>query len=404
MRNNNFWRFQGNEERYIKSILKSGFDKKKQSYNSLLEKKWSDFHNLKYSVTSNSCTSSLHAAFLAIGLGKGDEVLVPALTPIMCATTIAFTKATPVYVDSNEDTFLIDYKDIIKKITKDTKAILAVHMYSGICDLKKLKKICKKYKLYLIEDCAECVGAIDENGILAGTVGDISCWSFQSAKQLTCGDGGIASTNNKKLGKKLRQFSNLGFGVLTASSNPILISKDKRQNPNYDRFLEIGFNYRMSEFSAAVALAQTENLNKYVKLRRNMGLAFTKIFKNNNNFKIQLISDNAYSTYYTFAVYILKKNIQWVDFRSNFIQFGGDGIYAASKLLHQEIAIKKNNIGRCFKSCKGNCVDNCIGTPVATKLQKKLFLFTTNQKNRTEVNRQLHALKKTIKFFNLDTQ
>ena len=141
-------------------------------------------------------------------------------------------------------------------------------MYSGICNLRNLRKICKKNNLFLIEDCAESAGAKDQNGNLTGTVGDISCWSFQSAKQLTCGDGGMLATNNKKISEKIRKFSNLGFKVLTAENNKIVIAKDERQNPNYNRFDEIGFNYRMNEFSAAIALAQSERLNYFIKLRK----------------------------------------------------------------------------------------------------------------------------------------
>ena len=255
-----FWRFSGNEEKYINEIFKRGFKFKNKSFSERLENKFSDLHNVKYSICINSCTSALHVAFLALELKKNDEVLVPALTPIMCGTSIHLAGGTPVYVDVNPSTFLIDIEDIKKKITKKTKAVLAVHMYGGVCNLKKLKKICKMYKLFLIEDCAESMIARDENNLITGSVGDIGCWSFQSAKQLTCGDGGILTTNNATLAKKMRKFSNLGFKVLNAKSNKIVVTKDQRQNPNYKRFDEIGFNYRMNEFSAAIALAQCEKV------------------------------------------------------------------------------------------------------------------------------------------------
>ena len=124
----------------------------------------------------------------------------------MCGTTIHLAGGTPVYADVDSETFLIDIKDIKKKITKKTKAILAVHMYGGICNLRELKKICKQHKLFLIEDCAESMLARDENNLITGSVGDIGCWSFQSAKHLTCGDGGILTTNNSKLYMKSRSY------------------------------------------------------------------------------------------------------------------------------------------------------------------------------------------------------
>ena len=389
----NFWRFSGNEEKYVNEIFKKGLKFKNKSYSERLENRFSKLHDVKYSICINSCTSALHIAFLAIGIKKGDEVLVPSLTPVMCGTTIHLAGGTPVYTDVNYETFLIDENDIKKKITKKTKAVLAVHMYGGVCNLKKLKKICKDNNLFLIEDCAESMIARDENNLITGSVGDIGCWSFQAAKHLTCGDGGILTTNNATLAKKMRKLSNLGFKVLEAKSSKNLIDKDVRQNPNYQRFDEIGFNYRMNEFSAAIALAQCERVNFFVKNRRRSANSLIKILKNNEHLIPQKISNKAYSTYYTLAVRLVttgKKKVSWYNFRKKFMKFGGDGIYAASKLIQQERAIKKYNIGR-----KSN------ETPVAKKLQKELLLFTTNQGSQKEINIQTQALKKTINFFKL---
>ena len=394
MKKNNFWRFSGNEKRYVNEIFKNGFSFKGKPFSERLEDKFSKLHNVKYSICLNSCTSALHVAFMAIGVKKGDEVLVPALTPIMCGTTVHIAGGTPVYVDVNPETFLIDPKDILKKITKKTKAVLAVHMYGGVCNLLELKKICKNNGLFLIEDCAESMVAKDENNLITGSVGDISCWSFQSAKQLTCGDGGILTTNDEILGKKLRKYSNLGFRVLNAKSNKIVVSKDERQNPNYKRFDEIGFNYRMNEFTAAIALAQCERVNFFVKKRRKAALSLTKVIKNSKFLIPQKISKKTYSTYYTLAVRFVRKNkmkLTWSQFRKKFMEYGGDGIYAASRLIHQEPVIKKNKIGK--KSNK---------TPVAKRLQKELLLFTTNQSNQKEINIQTKAFKKVIDFYKLN--
>lgn len=394
MNKKNFWRFSGNEEKYLKEILKKGFKFKNKSFSERLENKFSKLHNIKYSICINSCTSALHVAFMALGLKKGDEVLVPALTPIMCGTSVHLAGATPVFVDVDPSTFLIDIKDIKNKITNKTKAILAVHMYGGVCDLKELKKICNDKKLFLVEDCAESMIAKDNNNNLTGTIGDIGVWSFQSAKQLTCGDGGIITTNNSKLGKRIRKFSNLGFKILDAKSNRITISKDTRQNPNYTRFDEIGFNYRMNEFTAAIALAQCERVNYFVKKRRNSAISMLNNMKNNKYLIPQKVLKSAYSTYYTLAVKLnesYSKNLYWKSFRKKFMEYGGDGIYAAAKLIHQEPAIKMNKIGKESRT-----------TPIANELQKKLLLFTTNQSNSKEVDIQVKALKKTLEFFKIN--
>jgi len=396
-------KFNGNELKYLKNCLDNGlkFSKKEGSYTFRLEKLWSKFHKTKHSVTINSCTSGLHVSLLALGISKGDEVLVSALTPIMCGTVIHFTGATPVYVDVDSDTFLMSAKDLKKKITKKTKAIILVHMYGGVNNIKLFQKIAKKNNLYLIEDCAEALGAKDENGILAGSTSDLNCWSFQSAKQITCGDGGIVSTNNKKLAIKVRKISNLGFKFLSEDSGQIALTKEKRQNPNFKRFDQIGFNYRLNEFSAAIALAQFEQVNKFIQLRRMMGKKIEKIVNKYSFVKAQFLNKKTYSTYYTAAVKILElKKIPWKEFKKKFIEFGGsDGIYAPAQIIQNEPVIKRKLIGRCFSSCKLDCVKNCNGTPTASLLQKSLLLFTTNQTSSAEINKQAKSLKKTLQFF-----
>ena len=263
-----FWRFDGNENRYLNLILKRGLRPKKgKNFNLLLEKKWSKLHRLKYSMTVNSCTSGLHAGLCALSLNKGDEVLLPALTPVMPANAIIFAGLKPIFVDVDPDTFLIDPKDLEKKITKKSKAILLVHLYGNVCDSKTFQKIAKKYNLKIIEDCAESLVAKDKNGVMAGTMGDIAVWSFQSAKHITCGDGGIIATSNPKIAIMARKYSNLGFKFLQPSGDRIIVSKSSLQRPSTSRFSLIGYNYRMNEFSAAIVLAQTERINHFIKMK-----------------------------------------------------------------------------------------------------------------------------------------
>jgi len=395
-----FWRFSKLESNYINSILRYGFNYRKKNFKNLLEETWSKKFNIKYSISFNSCTSALHSSFLALDLKKNSEVLVPALTPIMCATTIYMSGLVPIYVDIDPETFLIDYNDLEKKITNKTKAVLAVHMYSGICNLKKLKSICKTNNLFLVEDCAEAFGAKDENQILVGTAGDISCWSFQSAKHITCGDGGMASTNNSFLAKRLRKIGNLGFSTLKASNKQSAIPKNVRQNPNFNRFDELGYNYRLNEFSSAISLAQLKNAKRLITLRRKAGHAYEKIMAKFSNFvQKQKIQKFAYPTYYTLAFFLKNSKISWQKFRNVFIKNGGEPFYAASKLCNQEKTILKYSIGKCFKYCKPSCVKRCKGTPVAKKIQKKLILLTTNQSNINQILKQAYSLNKTLNFF-----
>ncbi len=381
-----FWRFNGNENKYIKTILKRGLRPKKgKNFNLLLEKKWSELHNLKYSITVNSCTSGLHAGLCALSLKKDDEVLMPALTPVMPANAIIFAGLKPIFVDVDPDTFLIDPIDLEKKITKKSKAILLVHLYGNVCDSKTFKKIAKKYNLKLIEDCAESLVAKDKNGVMAGTMGDLAVWSFQSAKHITCGDGGIISTSNPKIAMKARKYSNLGFKFLQPSGDRIIVSKRFLQSPSTSRFSLVGYNYRMNEFSAAIVLAQTERINQFIKMRRYVSLKMIKEINKSKILKVQLVPKKVYSTFYTLSA-VLNKKIKWKDFQKKFIAFGGDSFYAASKIVQDEPSIKKSK----YKLYK---------TPVAKKLQKQIINFCTNQGNIIEADKQLKALRKTINYF-----
>ncbi len=382
----NFWRFTGNENKYINAILKRGLrPKKEKNFNLLLEKKWSELHKLKYSITVNSCTSGLHAGLCALSLKKNDEILMPALTPVMPANAVIFAGLKPVFVDVDPDTFLIDPKDLEKKITKKSKAILLVHLYGNVCDSTTFKKIAQKYKLKIIEDCAESLVAKDKNGVMAGTMGDLAVWSFQSAKHITCGDGGIISTSNPKIAMKARKYSNLGFKFLKPSGDEIVISKKALQSPMTSRFSIIGYNYRMNEFSAAIALAQTERINHFIKMRRYISLKMIKEISKSKILKAQLVPKKVYSTFYTLSA-VLNKKIKWKDFQRKFISFGGDSFYAASKIVQDEPSIKKSK----YKLHK---------TPVAKELQKQIINFCTNQGSIIEADKQLKALKKTINYY-----
>ncbi len=383
------WRLRGNERKYIEEVLSSGFRAGADgAFTTRLEKYFAELHGVPYAIAANSGTSTLHAILLAMGCKKGDEVLTPALTPLMCGLAPHYTGATPVFVDSNPKTFLMDPKDIESKITKRTKVIFVTHMYGGVCDMKEIMKIAKKHNLYVLEDCAQCHFGKDDLGRLAGTIGDAGSWSFENSKQLTCGDGGIVTCNDEKLASSVRKYGGLGFKTLTATSGKVRTDRDLLQNPNWERFEQIGYNFRMNQLAAAVALAQMEKAEVYIGLRRKMGTSFTSLLQNSTLLKPQYEPKGYYYTYYTFSAKFNgnEHNITWEKFRKKFMDFGGDGIYSASKLQHQEPAFRDNKIGY------GE-------TPVAVDLQKNLMNFTTNQRNSSERNIQLNALRKTLNYF-----
>ena len=383
------WRFEGNERKYLEEVLSSGFRAGSDgAFTTRLESYFSKTYGASYSVAFNSGTSTLHATLLAMGCGPGDEVLTPALTPLMCGLAPYYTGATPVFVDSMPDTFLMDPADIERKITDKTKVIFVTHMYGGVCDMDAIMIIAKKNNLMVLEDCAQCHMGRTGDGRLAGTIGDAGSWSFENSKQLTCGDGGIITCNDEKLATLIRKIGGLGFKSLTAESGKVRTDRDKLQNPDWDRFDEIGYNYRLGQMAAAVALAQMEKAEYFIDLRRAMGLAYTEVLVNSELLTPQRVLDGYYHTYYTFSAKFNgeKLGVTWEEFRKKYIELGGDGIYAASKLQHQEPVFRDRNIGY------GE-------TPVAVDLQKNLMNFTTNQANEEDRNIQIEVMRRTQQYF-----
>jgi perosamine synthetase len=190
------------------------------------------------------------------------------------------------------------------------------------------------------------------------------------------------------LATTIRKIGGLGFKSLTAESGKVRTNRDKLQNPNWDRFDEIGYNYRMNQMGAAVALAQMERAEYFIDLRRAMGVAYTEALSNSDLLTPQQVIDGYYHTYYTFSAKFNgeKLGVSWEVFRKKYIELGGDGIYAASKLQHQEPVFRDRKIGH------GE-------TPVAVDLQQNLMNFTTNQANEEERNIQIDVMSRTQKYF-----
>jgi perosamine synthetase len=383
------WRFEGNERKYIEEVLSTGFRAGSDgAFTTRLEKFFASIYKVPYAIAFNSGTTTLHSILLAMGCKAGDEVLTPALTPLMCGLAPHYTGATPVFVDSLPDTFLMDPDDIERKITSKTKVIFVTHMYGGVCDMEKIMSIANKYNLFVLEDCAQCHMGRDNKGRLAGTIGDAGSWSFENSKQLTCGDGGIVTCNSEDLAVLIRKIGGLGFKTLTAESGKVRTDRDLLQNPSWERFEQIGYNYRMNQLAAAVAYAQLERGDFFINLRRAMGDAYKMALNKSKLLIPQFEPEGYFYTYYTFSAKFNgdQHGISWYDFRKKYIEFGGDGIYSASKLQHQEPAFRDAKIGY------GE-------TPIAVDLQNRLMNFTTNQSCEEERSIQIDALYNTLKYF-----
>jgi perosamine synthetase len=200
----------------------------------------------KYAVTTSSGTAALHLALLALEIGPGDEVIVPAFTFVAPVNMAIEAGAKPVYVDIDPRTWCIDVKEIEKSITARTKAVIAVHVYGNVCEMEALTAIARERQIYLIEDVAEAAFS-KYRGKFAGSFGHLGCFSFQATKTITMGEGGAVVTNDKKLSERMR----------------IMRSHGMRENKRYWHDL-VGYNYRLTNLQAALGCAQLENLDNII--------------------------------------------------------------------------------------------------------------------------------------------
>lgn len=253
------------------------------------EKKFSQYIKRKYSVAVSSGTAALEIAIKALGIKKGDEVLVPNFTIISNVLAVIKQQAKPILIDCNLNNWNIKIEDIEKKITKKTKAIIVTHIYSFPNDMDKILKICKKKKILIIEDAAEVLG-LNYKKRKCGSFGDISTFSFYANKQVTTGEGGMISVNNINLFNKCRSLRNLCFGKINRF--------------NHD---DIGWNYRMTNLQATLGISQLNNINQTVNKKKQIGKRYFKNFSNNKNLLI-LPPSNTYAQNIYWVVGVLIKN------------------------------------------------------------------------------------------------
>ena len=247
----------GNELKYVTDALETGWISSAGKYVNEFEKQFAAYCGCKYSVAVCNGTVALHLGLVALGVGKGDEVIIPSFTMIASAFAVCYTGATPVFVDANAATWNIDVSKIEEKVTPRTKAIMPVHIFGQMCEMEQITEIARKHNLFIIEDAAEAHGA-EYAGTKAGAFSDIGSFSFFANKNLTTGEGGMLVTNNEDLYNKIRYHKNLCFPL------------DGNRNYMHN---DIGFNYRMSNVIAAIGLAQVEKADEYKELRiKNHGI------------------------------------------------------------------------------------------------------------------------------------
>lgn len=250
-----------NAQKYVKRALKSGWVSSKGPFVEEFEKKFARFVGTKYAISTNSGTAALHLALAALGIGKGDEVIIPAFTMVSVPLAIVYQGAKPVLVDVEKDTGNIDASKIEEKITKKTKVIIAVHNNGHPVDLESILKISKKHDLLVLEDAAEAHGAkykTKKDWKMVGGIGKVGCFSLYANKIITTGEGGIITTNDKNLKDRLFSLRNLA-----RTKNVHFLHK------------EISFTYRLSNLQAALGVAQLEEVKNFLKRKKEIAKLYT---------------------------------------------------------------------------------------------------------------------------------
>lgn len=280
----------GNEKKYLLECIKTGWISSEGPFVKEFENKFASRMGRKFGVAVSSGSAALEIAVAALGIGKGDEVIMPTFTIISCVAPIIRAGARPVLVDSDPRTWNMDVTQIEKKITPQTKAIMVVHIYGLPADIEPILNLAAKHGLKVIEDAAEMHGQTYKDNP-CGSFGDISIFSFYPNKLITTGEGGMVLTNDKLLAEKSREFRNLCFQV--------------KKRFVHEKF---GWNFRMTNLQAALGLAQLERLDEFVKRKRAMGRLYSKLLQGVDNIELPLERTNyAENIYWVFGIVLADK-------------------------------------------------------------------------------------------------
>ncbi len=353
------------------------------------ENLWSKYFKVKFSVSVNSWTSGLIACIGALDFEPGDEIITTPWTMCATATAIIHWNCIPVFADIEPDTFCIDPISVEKRITKKTKAILAVDIFGQSCDYIRLMKLAKKYNLKLICDSAQSI-LTTFKGRYVGGLGDIGGYSLNYHKHINTGEGGVIVTNNKNYAKKLYAIRNHAEAIVAKGT--------KKELTNM-----IGYNFRMGEIEAAIGIQQLKKVKKRVKLKQNIAKQLNIGLKNLKGLKLPKVRKHSTHSYYLYPM-ILNPKILGVSRKKIFKALEAEGIQGLTEkyitlhlypMYQKKIAYGSKNFpwsyfGKKISYKKGIC-------PVAENLQDKTFLGLQIQLfdlNKKDVDRIIKAFKK----------
>jgi perosamine synthetase len=247
----------------------------------------------KYSVAVSSGTAALHCAMYAIGIRPGDEVIVPAMTFVASANCVVYQGGLPVFADIRPDTLLIDHDDVERKITSRTKAIIAVDYAGQPCDYDALRNIANRNGLVLVDDACHALGAKYKNRHV-GTLADLSVFSFHPVKHITTGEGGMITTDNDEFAQRMRLFRN--HGITTDHHQ-----RETQGSWHYE-MVDLGYNYRITDFQCALGLSQLKKIDSWVKRRREIAKQYDRAFANIDEMVPLTVKQDVFHAYHIYVI------------------------------------------------------------------------------------------------------
>lgn len=350
----------------VVSVLKSGHLVQGPKVHEL-EKKFARLCRVKYAVAVSNGTAALHTALYACGINPGDEVITTPFTFVATANSILMVGARPVFVDIEEKTFNIDASKIEKAINRKTKAILVVNLFGQPADYNAINKIAKKHKLFVIEDAAQSIGSIYKNKE-SGNLANVSCFSLYATKNVTSGEGGMLTMNDKKIYERAKLFRQHG----------------EREGMKYS-YHGLGFNYRLTDILAAIGLVQIEKIISISKKRQTIAKKYEKTLSNIPSLILPTRANDRTHVYHQFTLRVKSGSKPSRDELQKYLKKQGiqSNIYYPKPLYafnHISDAINKNT--------------NSAEFPITEKLSKEVLSIPVHQHL---TNKEVNYIISTIK-------
>jgi perosamine synthetase len=276
----------GNELNYISDCIRSGWISSLGKYIQEFEVQYARFCGVKHGIAVSNGTTALHLALIILGIGPGDEVIVPTLTFIATANAVHYTGATPVFADSEADTWNVDPADVARCISPRTKAIIPVHVYGHPVNMQPILDLATRHNLWVIEDAAEAHGALYQDKRV-GSLGKVGVFSFYGNKIITSGEGGMLTTDDDDLAERARFLRDQAMS-----------SQKRYWHP------EIGYNYRMTNLQAAIGVAQMEKIDEFIERKRKIARTYNEALQGIAGISLPCEAPWATSVYWMYSILV----------------------------------------------------------------------------------------------------